>query len=148
MTERTNVANGVTMKAQEKLLYLIGAALLALLVIGGIVGGLYWLTGLAGESGARWWAVTATLALPVAIAIAWRLATHAAREHLAGFDRGLTGAQKTVETMGRSLSATASLARTARPTALTLMANDDLLPKVGTMRLIESSRNTDELIDL
>ena len=122
----------------------------ALALIGGIVVLLYWLTGVAGETSARWWAVTATLALPVAMFITYRLATHAAREHLAGFDRGLTGAQKTVETMSRSLSATASLARTSRPAARTLpaSANDDLLPKVGTMRLIEAQSNTDELIDI
>jgi hypothetical protein len=134
-------------KAKEKLALVVGVVVIALTLSGLVVGGLYWLAIQAGTDGARWWAVVATLAIPAAIVITYRLATHAAREHLSGFDRGLTGAQKTVETMGRSLAATASLARTsARPVAR--MTDDDLLPKVGTMRLIESQQDTSEVVDL
>jgi cobalamin biosynthesis protein CobD/CbiB len=130
---------------QEKIAGAIGVGVVVLFLVVGIIAGLYWLAIQAGTDGARWWAVVATLAIPAVVIITYRLATHAAREHLSGFDRGLTGAQKTVETMGRSLAATASLARTsARPRT----ANDDLLPKVGTMRLIESQQNTDEVVDL
>ena len=136
------------MKAREKLALYVGVAVITLALAGLVIGGLYWLTGQAGPDGARWWAVVATLANPAAIVITYRLATHAAREHLTGFDRGLTGAQKTVETMGRSLAATASIARTSARSVRSGQANEDLLPKVGTMRLIESQQNTDEVIDL
>ena len=74
------------------------------------------------------------------IIITYRLATHAAHEHLTGFDHGLSGAQKTVETMERSLAA-------ARP-ARDGQSNDDLLPKVGAMRLLEAQSASDEMIDL
>jgi len=136
------------MKAKETLLFVIGAATLALALFVGIVALLYWLTGLAGDVGARVWAVVATLALPFTVFVTYRLATHAAREHLAGLDRGLSHAAKSVETMGRSLSATASLARSARSARIVQPDNSDLLPKVGTMRLIESQQDTNELIDL
>ena len=135
------------MKVQERLLLGIGAVVMVLLVAGAVIAGLYWLTGVTGPDGARWWAVVATLAIPAVVIVTYRLATHAAREHLSGFDRGLTGAQKTVETMGRSLAATASLARAS--TRHPVQANDDLLPKVGAMRLIDALRpDGDDLIDL
>lgn len=136
------------MKAREKLALYVGAVVIAFALASAVIGGLYWLTIQAGTDGARWWAVVATLTIPAAILITYWLASHAAREHLSGFDRGLTGAQKTVETMGRSLAATASIARTSAHSVRPGQANDDLLPKVGTMRLIESNDNTDEVIDL
>lgn len=139
------------MKAQDKILLTVSMVFGTLAMIGGLVALVYWLLGRLDSNGLRWYAVVVTLALPVTVFVTYRLATHAAREHLAGFDRGLTGAQKTVETMGRSLAATASIAKTsARPAARTLpaSANDDLLPKVGAMRLIESQQNTDDVIDL
>ena len=131
----------------SKVWAVVGAIIVTLALAGGIIAGLYWLTGEAGPDGARWWAVVGTLTIPAAIIVTWRLATHAAREHLNGFDRGLTGAQKTVETMGRSLAATASIARTSARSVRPGQANDDLLPRVGTMRLIDAPDGGD-LIDL
>jgi hypothetical protein len=136
------------MKVQERLLLGISAVVMALLVAGAVIAGLYWLTGVAGPDGVRWWAVVATLAIPAVVIVTYRLATHAAREHLSGFDRGLTGAQKTVETMGRSLAATASLARTSARPAQLRPIDDDLLPRVGAMHLIESQQDTDGMVDL
>ena len=120
---------------------------------GAVIGGLYWLTTQAGTQGTRWWAIVATLALPAAVVITYRLATHSAREHLAGFDRGLDGAQKTVEAMGRSLAATASLARTARqparPSAADLMQVDfGELSRVGSMQIVEATPTANNIIDL
>ena len=126
---------------------IVGAVIVTGAMAGITVAGLYWLTGQAGPTGARWWAVVATLVIPVAVIVTYLLATHAAREHLSGFDRGLTGAQKTVETMGRSLAATASLARTTARPAPPERDNNDLLPQVGSMRLIESPDGGD-VIDL
>jgi hypothetical protein len=138
------------MKAQDRLILGISMVIGTLAMISGIVALVYWLLGRLDPGGLRWYAVVVTLALPMLGVITWRLATHAAREHLAGFDRGLTGAQKAVESMGRSLSATASLARMARPAARSLpaSAHEDLLPRVGTMRLVEAQNDADELIDL
>ncbi len=136
------------MKTREKLLLMVGAATLALAVIGGMIALLYWLTGLVGHEDIRWYSVILTLALPVVIFVTHRLATYAAREHLAGFNRGLDGAERTITSIGRGLSATASLARTSRVPARPVQSNDDLLPRVGTMRLIETSYNADEVVDL
>ncbi len=132
------------MKAQEKLALYTGAVVITLLMAGGIIAGLYWLTGAAGPNGARWWAVIATLVVPAAVIVTYRLATHAAREHLSGLDRGIDHAEKTITSLSRGLSASASLARSVRSVR---PANDDLLPKVGTMRLIDSPEGED-LIDL
>jgi hypothetical protein len=140
------------MKTQDRILLTISMIFGSLAIIGGIVTLVYWLLGHLDSNGLRWYAVIVTLAVPVVTFVTYRLATHAAREHLAGFDRGLTGAQKTVETMGRSLAATASIAKTsARPTmtARTIERNhSDLLPQVGSMKLIESRRDVGEVIDL
>jgi hypothetical protein len=135
------------MKAREKIVVIMGTVVISLTLAGLVIGGLYWLTGKAGPDGARWWAVVTTLTIPAAIIVTYWLASHAAREHLSGFDRGLTGAQKTVETMGRSLAATASIARTSARSVQPGQTNDDLLPKVGTMRLIDAPDGGD-LIDL
>jgi hypothetical protein len=132
------------MKPQDKLLLGIGAVVITLALGGAVIGGLYWLTTQAGIQGTRWWAIVATLALPAAVVITYRLATHSAREHLAGFDRGLDGAQKTVEAMGRSLAATASLARTARQPARPSAAD---LMQVGSMQIVEATP-TNNIIDL
>jgi len=141
------------MKPQEKIALAVGSAILALLAAALLIGGLYWLTTLSGTQGTRWWAIVATLALPIAVLVTYRLATHSAREHLAGFDRGLDGAQKTVEAMGRSLAATASLARTARqparPSAADLMQVDfGELSRVGSMQIVEATPTTNNIIDL
>ena len=139
------------MKTQDRILLTLGIVFGTLAMIGGIVALLFWLLGRLDYNGLRWYAVIVTLALPVAIVTTYRLATHAAREHLSGFERGVTGAEHTITAIGRGLSATASMARvSSRSAARTLpaSANDDLLPKVGTMRLIESQQDTNELIDL
>lgn len=139
------------MKA-NKITTVIGAIgcmiVVSLALIAGVFYGLFWLVSRLDLDTLRWVTVGLILALPVAMFITWRLATHAAREHLSGFDRGLTGAQKTVETMGRSLSATASLARTSARAAKPLPGDyDNLLPQVGSMRLIDSPMNQD-IVDL
>lgn len=135
------------MKTREKLLLWIGAVVVALLAAVAVIGGLYWLTGEAGPDSARWWAVVATLTVPAVVALTWRVATHSAREHLAGFDRGLDGAERTIQSVGRGLSATASLARSTKSIARPMRDNDDLLPRVGTMRVIEALQD-DGLVDL
>lgn len=127
----------------------IGCAVIAsLALVGGVLYGLYWLVSRLDYDTLRWVTVGLILALPVAVLITWRLATHAAREHLAGFDRGLDGAERTMTTMGRSLSATASLARTSARMAKPVPADfDGLLPQVGNMRLVDAPTNQD-IVDL
>ena len=114
---------------QNKVALYVGYAVLALFLASVAVGGLFWATGTAGDLGTRWWAVVATLANPVVGILCWRLSSHWAREHLAGWERGLGGAQRTLETIGRGLAAAASISRGAQTTR-TSPANDDLLPKV------------------
>ena len=126
---------------------IVGAVIVTLAIAGGVIAGMYWLTVQAGEVGARWWAIVATLAVPASIIITYRLATHASREHLAGFDRGLDGAERTIQSVGRGLSATASLARSARGSTQPVNRNDDLLPRVGAMQLIEANE-THSIVDL
>jgi hypothetical protein len=111
------------------------------------VGLLYYLTGRTTSTGLRWWAALATLAIPLTAGVTWLLTTQSAREHLAGFDRGLAGAEHTITAVGRGLSATASMARTAarsapRPPAIA-SADDDLLPRPGQMRIIDALSSGD-----
>ena len=133
------------MKSKDKVFYALGLSIAGLAITAIAIAMLYSLIVQAGETGARWWALIATLALPAAVAITYRLATHAAREHLAGFDRGLTGAQKTVETMGRSLAATASLAKTSPQNRASLF--NDLLPQPG-MKIVDDHHDDSGVVDL
>ena len=142
------------MKSKEKLIWIVGIATAVLLGAGVLVCTLYWLTGLARQEGARWWAVVATLTVPLVGASTWRVATHSAREHVSGIERGMDVSQRAVEGMGRSLSATASLARSARQEAITAAKSahaavenngDDLLPR---MRLVEPHAMSRQVIDV
>jgi len=131
------------MKKHEKVAYYFGISIALLIAIGL----LYYLTGRTSPTGLRWWATLATLALPLAVGAAWLLATQSAREHLAGFDRGLTGAERSITAVGRGLSATASMARTAarpapRPPALA-GADDDLLPRLDRMHILDALSSGD-----
>lgn len=130
---------------KEKLTMAAGIAVIA--VTGSVIaiGGLYWLTDLAGEEATRWWAIAATVTLPAAVYITWRIATNSAREHLAGFERGLDGAERTIQSVGRGLSATASMARSARPGRQT--AQPGFVPQLGGMKIIES-QSDDSVVDL
>jgi hypothetical protein len=136
------------MKIQDKVALVSGAIIGGMVILVGLVALVYWLTIQVGETGVRVWATIATLALPVAVLITYRLATHAAREHLAGLNRGLEHSARTVETMGRSLSATASLARTTRSTGM-MLDNKALLPEVATRPTVEHRQdNNGGTIDL
>ncbi|MBN1889447.1 MAG: hypothetical protein JW850_15745 [Thermoflexales bacterium] len=127
----------------------LGAVVIVALVGGAVVGGLFWLASQFSDLTLRWLVVVSWLALPVSIPVTWRIATNAAREHLRGFDRGLDGAERTIQSVGRGLSATASLARTAaRQPALPMGSNDDLLPRPGTMRIVDAGRGSGEILDL
>lgn len=120
----------------------------ALAVVGGVLYGLHWLVSRLDLVTLQWVTVGLILVLPVAVLITNRMSTHWAQEHLSGFDRGLAGAQRTVETMGRSLSATASLARTSARVAKPLPGDlDGLLPQVGAMRLVDTPASQD-IVDL
>ena len=127
----------------------IGCAIVAsLALVGGTFFGLHWLVSRLDYDTLQWVTVGLILALPVAVIITNRMSTHWAQEHLLGFDRGLAGAQKTVETMGRSLSATASLARTSARMVKPAPGDfDGLLPQVGGMRLVDAPTNQD-IVDL
>lgn len=122
------------MKMQKEAVQFYGAlAFTGLVCLAAVTFTVYYLTGAVSPMALRWWAVLATLALPVTMAVTWKLAHTAAAEHLSGFDRGLTGAEQTLTTVGRGLSAVASLARTAAAQQRTAapswqMAADDLLP--------------------
>lgn len=127
----------------------IGCAIVAsLALVGGVLYGLYWLVSRLDYDTLRWVTVGLILVLPIAVIVTSRMSTHWAREHLAGFNQGLDGAKRTVETMGRSLSATASLARTSARVVKPAPADfDGLLPQVGAMRLVDAPTGQD-IIDL
>lgn len=127
----------------------VGGLVLAALAVALVVAGLYWLACQLSLGVLRWVAVVTWLALPAAVAAAWRLATNAAREHLKGFDRGIDGAERTIQTVGRSLAATASLARTAgRQPALPVHDDSDLLPRPGSMRILEAGSGRGDVLEL
>ncbi|HKZ83123.1 MAG TPA: hypothetical protein VJ793_05650 [Anaerolineae bacterium] len=127
----------------------IGAAVIVLVVVAVVVGAVYLVTGTVDVGLLRWWTTLATLAVPVVVVIVWRVATNAAREHQRGFDRGLDGAERTIQSVGRGLSATASMARTARSVAQAATpTHDDLLPKVGQMKIIDAPHDSGDVIDL
>ena len=131
------------MKKHERAIYYFGISVALLIAIGL----LYYLTGRTSATGLRWWATLATLALPLSVGVAWLLATQSAREHLAGFDRGLTGAERSITAIGRGLSATASMARTAARPAPHPPAiaddDDDLLPRLSRMRILDITPSSD-----
>lgn len=131
----------------EKLIVVLGLVIFALALIAGIVFGVFVATGAVDIISLRWWATILTVIYLPSIVITWRFAKREAKEHLKGFARGLDGAQLTLTSLGRGLSATASIARSSKPT-MPPMRTDDLLPKVGGMRLIESRRDNDDVIDL
>jgi len=122
---------------------IISAVAIVLAAVGTVIGAVYLLTGAVSADALRWWATVATLLLPVAIVITWRVATKAAREHLAGFDRGLDGAERTMQHVGRGLSATASMARAMK--SQPAPTHDDLLPKVGQMQIIDAPPGGDAI---
>lgn len=116
---------------KSELQQIVGAAIIAIVSAAIVVGAVYGLTGTVSAGTLRWWATLATLAAPIVIVITWRLATKAAREHLTGFNRGLDGAERTMQSVGRGLSATASMARAAKsqPAPTPAVRFDDLLPR-------------------
>ena len=133
---------------KDKTQQAIGAGVIISAAVAVVVGAVYLITGAVSADALRWWATLATLAVPVVVVIVWRVATNTAREHLRGFDRGLDGAERTIQSVGRGLSATASMARTARSVARAATpTHDDLLPKVGQMKIIDAPHGSD-VIDL
>ena len=131
----------------EKLAVLLGMVIFALALLAGIVAGVFVATNAVDIVSLRWWATILTVIYLPSIVITWRIAKREAKEHLRGFARGLDGAQLTLTSLGRGLSATASIARSSKPT-MPPMRTDDLLPPVGAMRLLEARRNNDDVIDL
>ena len=135
------------MKKHEKAGYYFGIAVA--LVLAALA--LYWLTGKVGQTGARWWAALATLALPLAVGASWILASQSAREHLAGFDRGINTAERTITSVGRGLQTNANAAvRAAQQRAAPPpqpVDNSDLLPPVGQM-IITEALPTGEVVNL
>lgn len=136
------------MKAKDKFFLYVGISIVSALLMVGVIGGLYWLICQLGVMVLRWVAVGLVLALPLAVVITYRLATHAASEHLAGFNRGLDGAERTIQSVGRGLSATASMARATRNLPQAQQSNDDLLPRPGTMRILDAGKSDNSIIDL
>ncbi len=136
------------MKPKDKLANFVGYFVIAALVIGSILGSLYWLTLQFSETVLRWVTVGCILLLPVSVIITWIVATNSAREHLRGFDRGLNGAERAIQSVGRGLSATAAMARAAKQGIHPPQSNEDLLPHVGSMQILDAGRDDGSLIDL
>lgn len=131
----------------EKLGVLIAGILFILALLAGIVALVFYATGTVSANSLRWWATVLTVIYLPSVIVIWHVAKREAKEHLKGFARGLDGAQLTLTSLGRGLSATASIARANKPT-MPPMRTDDLLPKVGGMKLIESRKDSDDVIDL
>lgn len=99
----------------EKLGVLIVGILFILALLAGIVALVFYATGHVDPTALRWWATVLTLIYLPSIIVTWRIAKREAKEHLKGFSRGLDGAQQTLLSLGRGLSATASIARSTKP---------------------------------
>lgn len=126
----------------EKLGVLIVGILFILALLAGIVVLVFVATGKVDVISLRWWATILTVIYLPSIVVTWRIANREAKAHLKGFARGLDGAQLTLASLGRGLSATASIARASKQ-VMPPMRTDDLLPQVGVMRIIESHSKTD-----
>ncbi|MBN1891035.1 MAG: hypothetical protein JW850_23770 [Thermoflexales bacterium] len=136
------------MKPKDKLASTLGYAVMAILMIGSVLGSLYWLTLQFSETVLRWVTVACILLVPASVIITWVVATNSAREHLRGFDRGLSGAERAIQSVGRSLSATASMARAAKQGLPPTQNHDDLLPRIGAMQILDVGHDDGDLIDL
>lgn len=129
----------------------LGAVVMSVALVAGVIGGLYWLLSTLELPTLRWLCVGLILVLPAAVALTWLLAIGQAKSHLGGFDRGLDAGQKALETMGRGLSATVAAQRLEAQTAKrqpAAVTYDDLLPRPGGMRIIEDSRHSGEVVEL
>lgn len=135
------------MRTRDKFFLYIGILIVSALLAAGLIAGLYWLICQLGVIVLRWVTVALVLALPLAVYITYRLATHAASEHLAGFNRGLDGAERTIQSVGRGLSATASMARATRHLPQ-VQSNEDLLPRPGQMKILDAGKSDNSIIDL
>lgn len=134
---------------KERMLDVVMAIGIWLVIIAAAVLLVYILTGALDDANTlRWWAASATVAVPVVGYIAWRLAAQASREHLAGFDRGIDKSEAVMTTVGRGLASAASVARAAAKSPAAVESNDDaLLPRVGRMRIIDAPRSNGEIVE-
>jgi len=112
----------------------------------------YVATGWAGPSVLRWWAALATAALPIVAWLTYRLATHAAQEHIAGFHRGLDGSREAVETIGRAFTSTlTAMARPARSTTVAPVHppdDEDLLAFPRQVRIADAAPDQSQTVIL
>lgn len=135
------------MKERKETIQFYGAlAFVGLVCLAAVIFTAYYLTGAVSSVALRWWAVVATLAIPAVAVVTWYIARQSAREHLSGFDRGLDGAERTITAVGRGLSATASMARTAAAQMATpswQVSADDLLPP--PVRILPVKNNAEQI---
>lgn len=137
-----------------KLWTILGAVVMSVVLVAGVIGGLYWLVSSLSVSTLRLLCVGLILILPASIALTWILALGQAKSHLGGFERGLDAGQKALETMGKGLSATVSAqrldARSLKQTqAISANQNyDDLLPRPGSMQISVMDDRRGEILDL
>lgn len=75
------------LNTREQILLVVGA--LALVVAVAAIGGLVVAVNVAEVAALRWWALVATLAAPLAAAIAFWLGRQEARAHVAGLTQGI-----------------------------------------------------------
>jgi len=129
---------------KERALDVVLGAGVVLFVVGGALLFVYVVTGTAEVNTLRWWAAIASLAVPLVGFAAWKLAALAAREHLAGFDRGMDKTEAVMTHAGRGLA----VARAAARAAVVGPSNDDaLLPKVGAMKYIDAPHGRGEIVE-
>lgn len=133
-----------------KIQMIIGFGVIVLAMVGALLGGLYWVMCQLSLVTMRLVTILSMLCVPGAILLTWRLASTSAREHLRGFERGLEGAEKTISSVGRGLSATARLARADNAKHKPVGQPDftDLLPPVASMQIVPTQNKGVELIEL
>ena len=116
---------------KQELTQIIGVVVIVGLVMVVVVGLVYGVMGNFDPGTLQWIATFAVLGVIVSFVAGWKVAAGRAREHLRGFDRGVDGAEKTIQAIGRGLSATASMARAAKsqPVPTPAARFDELLPR-------------------
>ncbi len=123
---------------------LLGMAILALLIVGGVIAGVYLVIGEFTDEGRHWYATALTFAVPIAYAIGLQYA----KSHRAGLERGIDlklGARERAQQRPITATpATPSAAQSPAITAATQAAkwNDDLLPTRNGQAVIITRRDT------
>ncbi len=117
---------------------LFGLVVLAVLVIGGIALLLYGLLDTMSDTGRHWLAVALVMCLPLAFALGLQIG----KAHVAGVKTGLD-----LKLSARERAAAKPIGPVLPQPPTPARNLDDILPKVGTMQIIDAPQGRGEIVD-